>query len=129
MRIVPLSLVFALAACAPNSPAAIKQAPGAVSELHMNENYQEVYRTLVEQSRECFETGAMSASTHVRSDLYTDIERGDVSYELIGGFGKDVYATVDILKNENGSTVRIYAAPGFESYITKVERWMRGTGC
>src|SRR5690606_22264719 len=77
------------------------------------ENYQQVYRTILDQARKCHQGGMITAQTVVQGDLYHDIKSGTVSVALHGGFGVDTYQVIDIKSiSENESKVLAYYSLG-----------------
>ena len=122
-----MMLAGLMAGCAPGSPEAVRQHPQSVREVRLPAGYQEIYRTLVANSRRCYEIGLITANRQVRSDLYTDIGRGEITYEMVGALGRDVYATVDVIREGDGTLLRVHN--GLGDYGPLVERWAKGGDC
>ena len=60
-------------------------------EYIVEENYQQLYRRALNISKQCYETGMITASMVADGNLYTDIKEGEVYIYLLGGLGRSVY--------------------------------------
>ncbi len=93
-----------LVGCAPNSVRELRNNYTTQSIFTVDQNYQQVYRTVLNQTRECHETGMITAQMVVKGDLYHDIKEGNVSVSLIGGFGVDTHLAIDIKALDDASS-------------------------
>jgi hypothetical protein len=93
----------------------------------VDRNYQPVYRTILEQSRECFQGSHLfGVQEVVQGDIYSDIQRGNVSVAQHNPmFGVNTYLAIDISAlNDNATKVEAYYA--FEAWkpmANAVEQW------
>lgn len=114
MHSIILLPVFLLASCAPSTAAGVR-ALGESRQFTFTapENYQAVYRKVLEQSRKCWQGGLITAQMVVDGDLYTDTKSGTVTVALHGGLGVDVYQVIDVsLVSENESEIKAYYPRG-----------------
>lgn len=95
----------ALAGCAPTTAAGVRAlGPERAYVFEAPENYQAVYRKVLERSRTCFQVGALTAQMVVQGDLYHDIRSGTITVALHGGLGIDTYQVIDITAIDAAST-------------------------
>ncbi|MBO9428743.1 hypothetical protein [Sulfitobacter sp. R18_1] len=126
MRILGLCLVVSLlVACAPNTVGDLRKSPGSVTEMHLNENYQSVYRRLTTQGRACFDVNLVTAQRMIRSELYSDLGVAEISYEMFG-VNNEVYAVADIVKDGDGTTLKITSAKGAEEMDGVIKKHLAG---
>lgn len=102
LKIVMLSGVFFLSACAPMSVQGIREA-GNIESFTVAENYQAAYRLLVEEMRRCMQYGMITASVVVHGEVYTDIKKAVITPTMHGGFGAMPLFVVDIVEVNAGS--------------------------
>lgn len=99
-----------LAGCAPISPQALRQEAGGRVEFVAQVSYQEAYRRAISQMRRCYQGGGVIvAPTVVQGDLYTDIQRGEISIAIMGIAGAMNTVVVDIdAAGDSSSKVTTY---------------------
>lgn len=104
-RVVLALAGAALAGCAPTTAAGVRAlGPERAYVFEAPENYQAVYRKVLERSRTCFQVGALTAQMVVQGDLYHDIRSGTITVALHGGLGIDTYRVVDITAHDDART-------------------------
>jgi hypothetical protein len=108
---------------------ALRQEAAGKYTYQFDSNYQQVYRTIVDRARACWQTGMITAQMVVQGDLYTDIRSGTISVALHGGFGVDTYLAIDIVAIGDARTVvhAYYAAQSWEPGARAVKAWVTGT--
>lgn len=84
-----------------------KDDPSRTMSFTVARNYQAVYRDMRDFAKSCYEGGLITAHTAVDAQLYTDIQRGDISLAMIGALGKVPYWTSSIAASGQQSTVTV----------------------
>lgn len=127
---VTLIFVVAISAitsgCAPATVKGLRENHAGTIVFDADQNYQAVYRTVLESARRCHQTGLITAQMVVDGDLYTDIEEGTVSVALHGGFGVDTHLAIDIKAVDKLRTsVTVYHALGtWRKAASTVQEWV-----
>ncbi len=94
-----------LAACAPSTAQGVRAlGPGRATSFVSPEGYQAVYRKVLNQARNCYQTGLITAQMVVQGDIYTDTKSGTVTVALHGGLGVDTYQVYDITAIDDRQT-------------------------
>lgn len=128
MKTVIFTLLFiSLSACTPNTAGGVRSSQSSkIITFLFDENYQPVYRKILEQSRKCNETGMITAQLLVKNDLYTDIKQGTISVELHGALGVNVYQVIDVkYLEENKTEVKVYYAMASHSrHANTIPKWV-----
>lgn len=124
---VLIIIFFLLGGCAPGTAQGLRDKYSGKFVFKVDENYQSVYRKIVTQARNHFQTGLITAQMVVQGDIYTDIKSGNVTIALHGGLGVDTYMTIDInALSDNQTRVTTYYALGtWESSAKAVEEWVK----
>lgn len=119
--------------CAPPTALLLKQDHAGKRTFDVEMNYQPVYRLIVTQARKCYQTGMITAQLVVQSDLFTDIQEGNVTVALHGGFGVDTHMTIDIkaLSEARTRVDTYYALTTWAPAALVVEEWVvdKSTEC
>lgn len=123
--IVVLFLCF-VAGCAPPTAQGLREKHHGKAVFEVQENYQPVYRKIVTNARDRFQSARMV----VQGDLYTDTKSGNVTVTFYGNFpvGANTHITVDIeALSENQTRITTYYAFGtWRKHAKLVEEWVRG---
>lgn len=120
-------LAIALVGCAPATLEGVrKMGPDRSYAFTAAQNYQQVYRTVLDQARKCYQTGMITAQMVVQGDLYHDIKSGTISVALHGGLGVDTYQVIDISETGENETkiVGHYSLGSVQSYGSLLESWV-----
>jgi len=129
MKYLVLSLCF-VAGCAPSTVQGLREKHHGRVVFEVQENYQPVYRKIVANARDRFQAGLITAQMIVQGDLYTDIQSGNVTVALHGGWpvGVDTYMTIDIeaLSENQTRVTTYYALDTWRKDAKLVEEWVRG---
>lgn len=114
MRLLAFLGVVVLAGCAPATLQGVRDmGPDRSYSFTAQQGYQDVYRTILTQSRKCHQTGMITAQMVVQGDLYHDTQSGTVSVALHGGLGVDTYQVIDIESaGEGRSNVKAHYSMG-----------------
>ena len=68
------------------------------------ENYQPVYRKILDEARRCFQFGVMSAQGMVQGDIFQDTRSGRITHTMVGGFGNQTFEVIDVVAIDNNQT-------------------------
>lgn len=84
-------------------------------EYLIKEGYQELYKRSLDKSRECHETGLLTAAIITEGQIYSELDKAELSIYLIGGLGKSMYHGAEFIKKDYNSTnLIIYSKFGGE---------------
>ncbi len=129
MRIIPIVICLALAACAPGTMQELQNHPIEKRSFEIEQNYQPVYRAILNQARRCFHGGYPGERLYVSGDLYYDVKTGHVSVERHSANGVEIYLAAEITaQGEARSKVDVLVGLNlWEGLATDVEGWARQT--
>ena len=90
------------------------------------ENYQPVYRKILNQARKCHQGGMITAQMVVQGDIYHDTKSGTVTAALHGGFGIDTYQVIDVeaIDDENTRVTGYFSLGSVDRYGYAVKAWV-----
>lgn len=129
-NIATASLAVLLAACAATTPQQLR-AMGAENHIsfEVEDDYQTIYRRLLEVERACYQVGMISATQIVNGDLYPDNRSGTITIGLYGALGPSIYQVVDIRGMDGARTLVDAAIPRKPNdiLIRKLKSWAEGT--
>jgi len=120
-------LTVLLSGCAPSTAAGVREMGPERSYVFVApENYQPVYRKILEQARKCYQTGMITAQMVVQGDLYHDTKSGTVTVALHGGLGVDTYQVIDVSAIDERQTRVIghYSLGPVEKYGQALREWV-----
>lgn len=120
--------VFALlSGCAPSTAGGVREM-GATRQYTFlaSENYQPVYRKVLDQARKCNQTGMITAQLVVQGDLYHDTKSAIITVALHGGLGVDTYQVIDInaIDEKQTKIVGHYSLGPVEKYGQILKEWV-----
>lgn len=123
-----LSLMWSgIYGCAPSTAAGVRKM-GAERQFKfiVSENYQPVYRKILDQARKCYQTGLITAQMVVQGDLFHDTKSGTVTVALHGGLGVDTYQVIDISAIDDKKTKVIghYSLGPVDKYGQALKEWV-----
>lgn len=127
MRIAILATLALLAGCAPATMQGVRDlGPDKAYQFDVAQNYQQVYRTVLDQARKCHQAGMITAQMVVQGDLYHDTKSGTVSVALHGGLGVDTYQVIDMqAKGESVTSVKAhYSLGSVQKQGDLLKRWV-----
>ena len=125
-----LLLVFILVlsiGCAPATIQGLRDNPAGKLIFEVDQNYQKVYRIILNKARNQWQAGMITAQRVVQGDLYTDIESGNITVALHWVFGIDTYLTIDIkaLPDTRTKVSTYYSLSTWKSGAELVEQWVK----
>lgn len=116
MKKILLVLPLALVGCAPTSVLSVKElGPERQYAFTVEENYQSVYRKIVNQERKCYESisNALNGQFIVRADLYQDLRSGTISTAQYAGYGLNIWRVIEVESIDSAtSKVKAYLGIG-----------------
>lgn len=113
--------------CAPSTAGGVREMGAERKfEFTATENYQPVYRKILEQARKCHQTGLVTAQMVVTGDLYHDTKSGTITVALHGGFGVDTYQVIDVkaLDEHQTKVIGYYSVGSVEKYGKLLKGWV-----
>ena len=124
--------VVSLPGCAPSTAQGVRQetSPGRATSFVAPEGYQAVYRKVITNARNCYQTGAITAQQVVQGDIYSDIRSGSVTVAMHGGLGVDTYQVYDIaaLDDRRTKVTGYFSVGPADQYGRQLWGWvMQGT--
>ena len=126
-HITIIILSIAVSACAPSTAGGVR-AMGITRQVAFEapENYQQVYRKILEPARKCWQTGMITAQMGVQGDLFHDTKSGIITVALHGGFGVDTYQVIDIsaIDDQHTKIVGHYSLGPVAQYGQTLKEWV-----
>jgi hypothetical protein len=129
-------LIFAFigSGCAPSTVQGLRENHSGRTEFEVQQNYQPVYRTILEQSRTCRQGFHGFVPTYVQGDLYHDTRRGNISVAQHNAiYGILTWLAIDVSALDDNTTrvVAYYTNDHWAPAAQAVEQWVRNDfkGC
>lgn len=125
----PMAALLAalLAGCAASTPQEAREMAGRTVVFTLDEDYQSVYRRLVDVERRCFQTNLITASQMVNADLFPDTRTATISVGMYG-IAQAIYQVIDLSGMESGTRVTAaFPVGNLEAWGDKVRGWATGT--
>lgn len=123
------ALLTSLAGCAVTPTELRGSGPEHQVSLVAQQNYQPIYRTVLERQRDCAQQGLITASIEVQGDLFHDIRSGTITTALHGAFGVKTLSVVDLKAIDDRSTEVVVTSattrPG--EYADLIRKWLAGS--
>lgn len=116
-----------LSGCAPSTAMGVRKMGQERQYVFVApENYQPVYRKILEQERKCYQTGLITAQMIVQGDLFQDTKSGTVTVALHGALGVDTYQVIDISAIDEKQTkiVGYYSLGPVAKYGQALKEWV-----
>src|SRR3990172_2414470 len=113
--------------CAPSTAAGVRaMGPERQFVFIAPENYQPVYRKVLDQARKCFQMGLITAQQVVQGDLYHDTRSGTITVALHGALGVDTYQVIDVSAIDDNKTRVIghYSIGPVDKYGQILKEWV-----
>lgn len=108
--ILLMAAAIQLSSCAPRTVEAVRANYAAKYEYDVAENYQYVYKRVLEKAKKCHERGRIGAQTFVEGNLYSEMKSGDITVSVRGGFGVDIYLSINVRGlDDHNSRVQVYS--------------------
>jgi hypothetical protein len=115
--------------CAPATVQGLRENSSGKYVFEINQNYQAIYRTILVQSRNCFQgSGLLGMADVVQGDLYNDIKAGNISIAHHNPmYGINTWIAIDISALDNNATKveTYYAISTWAPVAQAVEQWVK----
>lgn len=126
---IPLTVAVSalLSGCAPSTAGGVREmGPTRQYAFVAPENYQPVYRKVLDQARKCYQTGMITAQMVVQGDLFHDSKSGVITVALHGGLGVDTYQVIDLnaIDEKQTKIVGHYSLGPVETYGRILKEWV-----
>lgn len=96
--------LLSLAGCTPSTAGGVRDlGPDRQASFIAPENYQVVYRKVLEQERKCHQSGILAAWV-AQGDLYTDTKSGTITVAMYGAVGAQMHQVIDVTAIDNQQT-------------------------
>ena len=125
-HIAIILLSIAVSACAPSTAGGVRaMGPSRQVAFEVSENYQQVYRKILEPARKCWQAGLITAQMVVQGDLFHDTRSGTITVALHGGLGVDTYQVIDIsaIDEQHTKVVGHYSLGPVAQYGQILKEW------
>lgn len=97
--------------------------------MQIDENYQTVYRRIVDVARTCYQVNLVTASQIVNADLYSDTRTATISVGMYGALGPQLYQLIDLKAIDDTHTTidAVYPLGRPDLWGQKLRGWAAGT--
>ena len=97
-NIIIISICVFLTSCAASNVKELKENPSKTIEFTIEENYQRVYKNLLEKMNECMGEGwaGVFASTHIKHELYNELKEGNITFLMSNAGSQSYYMHIDV---------------------------------
>lgn len=127
MKNTTIVIAALLAGCAAATPQEARELEGRTVHITVADDYQSVYRRIVDVERRCFQTNLITASQIVNSDLYTDTRTASISVGIYG-MSAAIYQVIDIAAEADATHITASFPLGdLEQWRDRISGWADGT--
>lgn len=121
--VASLTLAALLAGCAAGNVSEIRTDPANAVRIEIDQNYQRVYKNVLDKMHECIgeSWAGMFAQVRIRHALYSDLQEGNIGYVMDNLGVANHYLQVDIKGLPNNRT-RLEAFVHFSTWKAHLER-------
>lgn len=125
--IAAFSIIAILSGCASSTPEEARAlGPERQYQFSVSDDYQVVYRRIVDASRKCHQANLLTATMMVNSDLYPDTRTGTISVGLYG-VTTAIYQVIDVRGTDTGTTVHAAFPIGpVSAFGDRLKAWATG---
>lgn len=133
-KILIFAVLVALVGCTPATQEGVRAlSPDRSVVFVANDNYQAVYRRILEQERKCYQVGMATGQLIAQGDIYTDIKSGAISLTSYSGLGVNIIQLIDVsFINENTTKIIArYPVGNIDDHVKILRAWVvdGDTGC
>ena len=122
-----LALPIFLIGCAAGTVNELRSDPANSIHVEIKQNYQRVYKNLLEKMRECMGEGwaGAFAQFHIRHAMYNELREANISFVMSNLGQQNHYLQVDIrgLEDEKTKLDAFIYFPTWKSTLAKVQPW------
>lgn len=121
--VASLTLATLLTGCAAGNVSEIRADPANSVRVEIDQNYQRVYKNVLDKMHECIgeSSAGMFAQVRIRHALYSDLQEGNIGYVMDNLGVANHYLQVDIKGLPNNRT-RLEAFVHFSTWKPHLER-------
>jgi hypothetical protein len=124
--IVSIMATAILCGCAAQTVKEVRSNPAAELHMTVDQNYQRVYKQLLEKMQECYKEGTVGAfaQMHIRTSLYNELREANISYMMTNLGSQNHYLQVDI--KGMGESTNLDAYVFFKTWsnrIPQIREW------
>ena len=128
-KIIIISIFAFLTPCAASNVKELKDNPSKTIAFTVEENYQRVYKNILDKMHECMGEGwaGAFASTHIKHELYNDLKEGNITFLMSNAGSQSYYMHIDVASIEDKKTrinTYVYYST-WEKNLPLVEQWAR----
>jgi hypothetical protein len=124
--ILIITCVF-LASCTTSSVKESKKLSASSVEFTVEENYQRVYKNLLDKTHECKGEvwAGESASYRIRDELFTELKEGHITFIVYNSGSQSYYIHTDItLIADNKTKAKVYIYKNTrKEYLPLIKQW------
>ena len=134
-RLAFFCILSLLLGCAPSTVQGLREDHSGKISFEVSQNYQPVYRAILEQSRNCWQGSSIfTAPGTVQGDLYHDIRRGNISVAQHNAiYGILTWLAIDVSALDDNTTrvETYYTNDHWAPAAAAVEQWVKNDfkGC
>jgi len=126
-NIAVIVICFVLTACAASNVRDLRDNSSAQMEFKVEENYQRVYKNLLDKMHECVGEGwaGVFASYHINSELYNELGEGEISFMMSNAGMQSYYMQMDVASlSEAQAKVNAYVYYStWEKNLPLIKQW------
>ena len=119
--------LLSLSGCVSSTAGSVrKMGPEYQFSFIAQENYQSVYRKILEQMRECYSGQIMSTRSTVQGDIFLDTKSGTIMGSTHNNISGGVHQVIDItaLNEQKTSVVAYYSRGTVENRGLALKEWV-----
>lgn len=126
-KIIVILISSLLASCAASNVKELRENSSKVIEFSVEENYQRVYKNVLDKMHECLGEGwaGVFASYHIKSELYSELKEGEITFLMSNAGIQSYYLHADIFGiSEEQTKVDAYAYYStWEKSLPLIKQW------
>lgn len=117
------ALALVLAGCAAGNVSEIRADPANAIRMELDQNYQRVYKNVLDKMHECIgeSWAGLFAQVRIRHALYSDLQEGNIGYVMDNLGQANHYLQVDI-KGLPGNKTQLAAYVYFPTWRPQLDR-------
>jgi len=129
--VINIAVVALLTGCAAGTVKDLKSDPANSIRVQIDQNYQRVYKNLLERMQECMGEGwvGVFAQNHIRHAMYSELQEANISFVMSNLGYQNHYLHVDIkaLEQEKTKLEAFVYFSTWRSALGRIEAWARDT--
>ena len=126
-NIITISICVLLASCAASNVKGLRENYSKKIEFTVEENYQRVYKNLLDKVHECMGEGwaGVFASFHIKNELYNELKEGEITFLMSNAGMQSYYMHIDVTSiSEKRTKVDAYVYYStWEKELPLIRQW------